>query len=101
MAHRKLKDTAGREWDVWEVNPASIDRRMRDLTHEDDRRFVDTGFVGRVSDRLRHGWLAFQTKSEKRRLTPIPSGWEKFSDGDLLRLLERAQSAGRPSRLIE
>jgi hypothetical protein len=90
MAHRKLTDLVGREWDVWEVNPTAIDQGM-----------PDSGVQRRVSERLQKGWLAFQCPHEKRRLSPIPPGWNELTDADLLALLERATKAARPARLIE
>jgi hypothetical protein len=101
MAHRKITDRDGREWDVWAVSPKAIDRRTRDESRVVERRGPNIGFVGRVSDRLRAGWLAFQTTHEKRRLSPIPPGWETLSDDELLQLLEQAPKAGKPARLIE
>jgi hypothetical protein len=101
MAHRKITDSLGQEWDVWAVIPQAMDRRTRDEPRVDDRRGPNIGFVGRVSDRLRAGWLAFQTTHEKRRLSPIPPDWEALSEDELLRLLEQAPKVGKPARLIE
>jgi hypothetical protein len=28
MTHRKIKDGDGKSWDVWEVYPAVVERRM-------------------------------------------------------------------------
>jgi hypothetical protein len=41
-----------------------------------------------------HGWLAFEPVGggEKRRLSPIPAGWERASDAELERMLDRAES---------
>jgi hypothetical protein len=78
-----------------------MDRRTRDELRVEERRGPNIGFVGRVSDRLRAGWLAFQTSDEKRRLSPIPPDWEAVSDDELLRLLEQATKVGKPTRLIE
>lgn len=77
MAHRVIKDAHGETWDVWEVHPSA------------------------ESAILRGGWLAFQSRDEKRRLAPVPDGWEERSDDDLLALLDAAESQGRPKRLIE
>ena len=101
MPHRKITDRHGQEWDVWEVNPTAIDRRSRDEPRIIERQGANIGVVGRVHDRLREGWLAFQSTHEKRRLSPIPPNWDALSDADLMTLLERAPSAGKPSRLIE
>jgi hypothetical protein len=40
------------------------------------------------------GWLAFQVQGDervRRRLAPIPSGWEGMSDAELAALCARAQ----------
>src|SRR3954463_3978744 len=99
--HRKVTDAFGHDWDIWEVSPSVMDRRTHDEPRIVDRRSRNIGFVGRVSDRLRNGWLAFQSPHEKRRLTPVPPGWHEFTDAELLTLLERATKAGIPARLIE
>jgi hypothetical protein len=101
MAHRILTDDVGRDWDVWEVHPAAIDGPLRDDTQHDPAPRPTRVLVSRVDDRLRNGWLAFQAKHEKRRLSPIPTGWENLSDPDLRVLLDTAATAGKPSRLIE
>ena len=101
MAHRKVTDQFGHEWDVWEVNPTSIDRRARAEPRIVERRGANIGYAGRVHDRLRNGWLAFQSTHEKRRLSPVPPGWETLSDDEILTLLERAVKATRPPGLIE
>lgn len=37
------------------------------------------------------GWLVFESGSERRRLMPIPPGWEVRSESDLERLCGRAK----------
>lgn len=91
MAHRRIADHARRVWDVWEVNPASVARKVTE-----ERRSQPGVRVQRkemrivVADELREGWLAFQCESERRRITPIPLGWEAMTDDELLGLLARA-----------
>jgi hypothetical protein len=48
---------------------------------------------------LESGWLCFEAGPEKRRLTPIPSGWQEAPDDALEGLLERARRV--PRRLLE
>ena len=50
---------------------------------------------------MKEGWLVFQTKGEKRRLAPLPDGWDEFSDDQLICLLDHATLLGPPRRLIE
>ncbi|MDB4881406.1 MAG: hypothetical protein JWL95_172 [Gemmatimonadetes bacterium] len=51
---------------------------------------------------LAKGWLVFESDREKRRLRPIPDGWELRSESELLALLAESAPAPRmPRRLIE
>ena len=79
MAHREIRDANGVVWEVWEVRPT----------------------VGVLPQEMREGWLAFQSHHERRRLSPIPPGWNKQSDATLLEYLARAESRSAPRRLIE
>src|SRR5829696_6952999 len=69
MAHRRVKLDES-EWDVWDVRP---DIRPH-----------------RLGTELENGWLCFQSGPERRRLHPIPSGWDSLEDGELHGLFERA-----------
>jgi hypothetical protein len=98
MAHRTFRDDMGREWDVWEVVPTAVERRIaaprpRPAAAE-RRRVQETRVV--VPESLQKGWLAFQSGNERRRLSPIPPDWENLTAGELLDLLH--QAAGRSSR---
>jgi hypothetical protein len=80
MPHRTLTDLLGRAWQVWETRP---------------------GPRSRVSDVRRDGWITFEAMGspmEKRRMAPIPNGWEAMDDESLLLLLTRATPVGRRSR---
>lgn len=44
-----------------------------------------------------NGWLCFESEREKRRLAPIPAGWESRDAGALEHLCEQACRV--PSRL--
>lgn len=55
-----------------------------------------------VTPGYEHGWLAFESLSEKRRLAPVPSGWASFSATRLELLCRTAQPVSkRFGRLIE
>jgi hypothetical protein len=69
MAHRKLK-VEDSEWDVWDVRP-----EVR---------------AHRLGSELDNGWLCFQSGSTRRRLHPIPTGWERASDPVLVELFDQA-----------
>ena len=103
VSYRRFTDGLGREWEVWEVVPASVERRDAEAPEppaSGDRRRRHESRV-RMPAKLRDGWLAFQCKHEQRRLAPIPGNWSQASDADLLALLAEAAAHTRPRRLIE
>jgi hypothetical protein len=107
MSHRQFTDSQGVRWDVWEVEPshaerrrATQDRRRTPRPGPDRRRVADPMRV-RISTELTHGWLAFQSHGEKRRLTPIPDDWSLLDEAALEQLLKTATLVGRPRRLSE
>lgn len=69
-----------REWTVWDVFP-TFDARLR--------------MSGEAADHLVQGWLVFECDVEKRRLGPIPEGWDELPDDDLARLLASAAPVRR------
>lgn len=97
MTYREFFDEQGQHWEVWEIRPISIERRL----NEERRRYP------RLSDRRnpnlelklrgshRDGWLTFQCEHQRRRLVPIPDGWDSLSDSELVGLLQRASPLGR------
>lgn len=70
---RGFTDSTGVEWRVWEVLPSSTGRAGGDTYSSSSLKA--TPFAD--------GWLCFESLEEKRRLAPIPSGWE-FRDNPLL-----------------
>jgi hypothetical protein len=103
MAHRSFRDELGREWDVWEVVPTALERRMAksvEIKGLPDRRRIHEARV-LVPEPLQKGWLAFQCAQERRRLTPIPEDWQDMTNDELLKLLHRADRRSRPRRLVE
>ena len=63
---RGFTDSTGVEWRVWAVFPSKKGESSADqlsLSSLKDTAYAD-------------GWLCFESPSEKRRLAPIPSGWE-------------------------
>lgn len=57
---RQIRDAAGVEWMVYEVNPTTN----------------QWAALHSLPEGYRGGWLCFESATEKRRLTPPPSGWE-------------------------
>ncbi len=74
VGFRDIVDEVGRSWSVWNTQPSTRNA---------------------VADALRAGWLTFECAVEKRRLSPIPDGWEQTDDASLLALLETATPVGR------
>jgi hypothetical protein len=107
LAHRTFIDSKRVTWDVWEVIPTSHERRSeigdrrRQPRRTPDRRQVVDRSRARGSGPYAQGWLAFECKHDKRRLAPVPDGWEELDDLELGRLVDQAASVGRPRRLIE
>ncbi len=108
MPYRTFADDQGKSWEIWEVRPASAERRAADrreirptplagIEHRVEgnrRRKLD----GRLdpSHPLAHGWLVFKSVDEKRRLAPIPPNWETCHGRELRALWEQAQvTAGK------
>lgn len=73
--HRHFDDAEGRRWDTFAVYPTE-----------------DVAVRARLPEPYRHGWLAFDSGAEKRRLSPIPRDWTERSERELCELLERAQA---------
>jgi|SRR6185503_1547231 len=104
MTYKTFVDPEGVVWSVWEVRPTYLDRRSgldRRKTPRSvpDRRVraIAGAPLGEVKD---DGWLCFARDSEedpqsgewveKRRLSPVPPGWETMDDAELSRMCARA-----------
>jgi hypothetical protein len=94
MKYREFMDSRDELWSVWEVQPSSMERRLRDDPERRprvDRRYSTPAPRIRVDDlRFSHGWLAFESGIEKRRLCPIPPQWESLTDAELACLASQA-----------
>ncbi len=75
MALRQFHDSAGNEWQVWDVRPP-----QRSVT------YLPQGAQ-------ETGWLAFRSGEMMRRLRPIPEGWETSPASELERLCQLASPA--------
>ncbi len=105
MTMRTFVDSAGREWQVFDVVPRRDERRNYDRRtarssgpsegerREQDRRFTVGGRSRLIG--LYDAWLCFERGAERRRLSPIPEKWERFTDQEL----EQYREAARPVRL--
>ena len=81
VTHRLFDDARGVRWDVWAVYPEARPSHLSALPAT-----------------FKTGWLVFESISEKRRLSPIPSNWQSLQPGELERLCERAEVASRRVR---
>ena len=104
MAHREVRDGAGTVWEVWAVAPILAEKREEaDPTPPEttgERRRVRS-VRSRLPVQMTAGWLAIKSPTERRRLAPIPSGWEGLTEGELLALIASAGPAGPGRRQIQ
>jgi hypothetical protein len=82
---RTITDAAGVAWTIFEVR--------RDGQSTDQWSYLPEEFGD--------GWLCFESKYTKRRLTPVPDDWEGLEEDDLLRMLNRAAPVRRSQNHIE
>lgn len=108
MAIREFTDSAGARWAVWGVVPSVATNssyrgpERRTVAAEDpiiERRRPAPGPVPLLGG-LERGWLCFESKGEKRRLSPAPQDWETCSDEMLARYCQSAQPAPLPPRSL-
>lgn len=119
MSHHRFRDETGTWWEAWDVWPTSVERRERERREHAalaSYRQLPLGSAERrrsgerrrqsqprapVSSAFSSGWVVFQSPSERRRLAPVPHGWEAVGEADLRQLCRQATPTGRPRRLIE
>ena len=100
MAHRQYRDEADVLWQVWDIHPMEVSQQLSQERDLGDTPTTTTHMA--VSGELAGGWLCFESAREKRRLWPIPAGWERLTDAELTRLCDaavnaRARRAARPN----
>lgn len=107
MSYRTFIDSEGKRWEVWLVTPAAAERRKvdrragrgQDTTPEGlaDRRQTPDRRKGPfrrnvvVATEFSNGWLCFESEGEKRRLAPVPEGWEQAGPDRLSTWLQAAK----------
>jgi hypothetical protein len=79
---RQIRDAAGVEWVVYEVNPAVNAWRT----------------AGSLPEGYKNGWLCFESCNEKRRLTPLPEGWQEYPIEQLSGLIGTALPVRSPAK---
>jgi hypothetical protein len=102
VAKRQFKTDDDVTWIVWDVHPEDLgrlayDRRAASPAAEGSTRAEGSRRSERlVHPELQHGWLCFQSGTDKRRLTPIPEAWHELPDAVLCELLDAAIPAPQP-----
>ena len=104
MASREFTDDRGEVWQVWAIEPESLERRIADdplLAPPVERRVKPESRVRVTNPVMMNGWLAFENRTERRRLAPIPDGWSDMDETTLRSLLSKAANAASAQRLLE
>lgn len=102
MGLRSFVAPDGNEWRVWNVVPTLAfhqetrewERRGQDVLAYDgpERRAEERPTaMPFVNPQLAAGWLCFESDSAKRRLAPMPPGWEEASDEQLAEFWRSAE----------
>lgn len=109
MGYRSFKDSAGVEWDAWDVVPQLAERRVEDrrqvrqrMQFGDRRRLERRVVMSRravMAPGLTAGWLCFEGATEKRRLSPIPNDWARCAEAQLEEYCRKAKPARRSTEV--
>lgn len=107
VSYRTFIDSTGKRWEVWLVTPAAAERRRVDrragaaaaesssgLTERrnaPDRRKAPFRRTIAVASEYSQGWLCFESEGEKRRLTPVPPGWDEAGPDRMSTWLQAAK----------
>ena len=98
MPYRTFEDSAGTDWQVWDIVPrlserragGSVDRRVKVIPisfadrRREQRRVPQTPVTrARLRGSYAQGWLCFESDYEKRRLSPIPEDWTTCEESRL------------------
>jgi len=88
MSSRRFEDSEGRTWQAWDVQPSQ---------------HPDWPVTARrvLPDAMADGWLCFESGALKRRLHPIPRGWESWSEDELRMRCRLAAPVGRSSGSLQ
>ena len=79
---------------MWQVHPSAAERRfVQRRTKEEDRTDSSERRSGKerrlgiskktratIAEEFTYGWLCFECSTEKRRLAPVPEGWDRADD---------------------
>jgi hypothetical protein len=90
MPLRTFEDSKGETCKVWNVTPFVVQGTERRMTER--RMAAGTLYSGPERE---SGWLCFERGNEKRRLTPVPAGWDDAPDHELESLFDSARPVTR------
>ena len=95
MGYREFKDAEGEFWKVWDVTPDQrifLKRRTpsRGTPQRAERTIEEDLLASEVTPSRERGWLAFQSRDQNRRLSPIPPNWEAASEVEMRNYLANA-----------
>ena len=109
VSYRTFLDSTGKRWEVWLVTPAAAERRKSDRRAAAPAAGGENlpGFADRrrtperrknpfrrtieVASEYSKGWLCFESEGEKRRLAPVPDGWEEAGPDRMIAWLQSAR----------
>ncbi|MFL5466317.1 MAG: hypothetical protein ACJ8AB_12460 [Gemmatimonadaceae bacterium] len=107
MSYRTFLDPQGKRWEVWLVTPAAaerrrVDRRVASASGEEIQGFADRRRTPErrknafrrtitVATEYSEGWLCFESDGDKRRLAPVPEGWDEAGPDRLSTWLQSAK----------
>jgi len=108
VSYRTFIDSSGKRWEVWLVTPAAAERRRIDRRRTGssgseayagsldrrktpERRRSPFQRSVAVASEFSQGWLCFESDGEKRRLAPVPSGWDEAGPDRLATWLQAAR----------
>ncbi len=104
MSFRTFTDAHGVEWTAWDVVPGALDRRIADRRllsepvaseRRGGRRRLCASGPTALTCIFAHGWLCFETHSERRRLIPIPEDWPTCAEQRLVEYCLHAKPVPR------
>jgi hypothetical protein len=107
VSYRTFLDSTGKRWEVWLVTPAAaerrkVDRRVApaidakselgfDRRRTPERRRGSFRRTVTVASEFSDGWLCFESEGEKRRLAPVPRGWDEAGPNQMAVWLQAAK----------
>lgn len=105
--YRTFLDTTGKRWEVWLVTPSAAERRRvdrrtaaagsdafsgeRERRHTPERRRAPFHRSAAVATEYSQGWLCFECEGDRRRLAPVPAGWQEAGPDRISTWLESAK----------